>query len=203
MPFLTQAVFFSYFLHIQVDNLQQGELQHKLAKCRYAWMNKHNYVLQLARHDACKRFLVKIDQELKRQQKQVQVNTCQHRKHKARLSLPYIDPLDQYHISASTRDVTSLSAWLWDLATESGLQVSFYFYGYYFSNTRPSRNAQSIIAYKTIFFPGCLERHTMVTSCVSRTKNVCQSSSYPSASGSTRYCTRITWRTTSDASKTW
>ena len=174
-----------------------------MAKRRYARTNKHNYILQLARHDAREQFLAKIDQELKRQQKQAKVNTRQRRKRKTTSSaLPYVDPLDQYHISVSTRDVTSLSAWLQDLAEQSGLMVSFDFYRYHFSNTLFSRNIRSTIAYKIISFPDCLERYMMVTSSVSRAKNVRQSSSCPSVSGSTRCCARTIQHTTSDASKT-
>ena len=94
------------------DNFLQGELEHRLSKRRYERTNKHNFVLQLAKHEARERFLKKLDMVLFGQRKLHKAWARERKRLERRSQLPYVNPSDHYHISVSTRDASHLDVWL-------------------------------------------------------------------------------------------
>jgi hypothetical protein len=94
-----------------------------MAKRRYARTNKNNFVLQLAKHEARERFLIKIYQGMQGRKKSRRDLQREHERLAKKSRLPHVDPLARYHMSVSSRDHSHLDIWLEQIQAKFGIKV--------------------------------------------------------------------------------
>ncbi|KAI0063164.1 hypothetical protein BV25DRAFT_453896, partial [Artomyces pyxidatus] len=99
-------------------NTQLGELEHKVAKRRYARTSKNKFTPQLAKLEVRERLIAKINIRIGQHIKKDQVKE-KRRKRKAAAAiarsgdpLPFTDPKAHFHIAESTRNGVDITAWL-------------------------------------------------------------------------------------------
>jgi hypothetical protein len=121
----TQVVSCIFISMSFLNELFQGELEHRRIKRFFARTNKNNHPHQIAKHERRERRLhsmklqgaAGIDgKQQTRQSKSLPLDQD---------PLPYTDPAAHYHISPSTRHFVNITNWLGDNVDDPALQVNY------------------------------------------------------------------------------